>query len=143
MKPRACLLAPVLLALVACDPEGLGRSNPDFLVIGHRGAPNDAAENTIPSFEVAVAVGANALELDVCVTSDRVLVVWHDADPDGTQALARQAGAARDDDVVARIQHDATRRTTGEAAFEVDHEHASISYHASGAQVRPFRRSAG
>lgn len=79
--------------LGACDPRGLGRPNPNFLVIGHRGAPNEAAENTIPSFKVAIAVGANAIETDVCITSDGIFVVWHDRDPDSIEAIARQSGA--------------------------------------------------
>lgn len=83
-----------LLALTtACDPRGMGEPMPDFRIIGHRGAPLAAPENTIPSFEVAVAVGANAIETDVCVTEDDVFVIWHDADPDDAIALARQSGA--------------------------------------------------
>lgn len=35
------------------------------LVIGHRGAPALAPENTLASFEAAVSVGADAIELDV------------------------------------------------------------------------------
>ncbi|MCC6525317.1 MAG: hypothetical protein IT373_21870 [Polyangiaceae bacterium] len=85
----------VLLSLhaVGCDPVGLGLSNPDFRVIGHRGAPNLACENTMASFAAAAAVGANAIETDICVTAEGVQVVWHDADPDSTIAVARQAGA--------------------------------------------------
>ena len=82
MKWHACALSlGVLIAMAACDPRGLGRPNPNFLVIGHRGAPNVAAENTIPSFKVATAVGANAIETDVCITSDGIFVIWHDSDP--------------------------------------------------------------
>jgi glycerophosphoryl diester phosphodiesterase len=80
------------LALVGCDPDGLGRSNPNFLVVGHHGAPNLAAENTIPSFKASSAVGANALEIDLCVTSDGVVVAFHDRDPDSDIALVRQGG---------------------------------------------------
>jgi glycerophosphoryl diester phosphodiesterase len=80
------------LALVGCDPPGLGRSNPNFLVVGHHGAPNLAAENTLRSYEAAVAVGANAIETDFCITSDHVIVAFHDCDPDSSIALARQAG---------------------------------------------------
>jgi len=83
----------ILIALCSCDPPGLGRPDPNFLVIGHRGAPQVAAENTIPSFKVAAAVGANAIETDVCVTSDGVFVIWHDRDPDSIEAVARQTGA--------------------------------------------------
>ncbi|MBI2372480.1 MAG: hypothetical protein HYV07_00640 [Deltaproteobacteria bacterium] len=82
-----------LLVLASCDPPGLARPNPNFRVIGHRGAPTFAVENTIESFEVAIALGANAIETDVCLTKDDVFVIWHDADPDSTIALARQSGA--------------------------------------------------
>jgi len=51
---------------------------PDFLIIGHRGAPNQACENTLESFAQALDRGANALELDVSMTQDGHLVLWHD-----------------------------------------------------------------
>ena len=80
------------ITLAACDPVGLGKPNPNFHVIAHHGAPNIAAENTIPSFKVALALGANAVEPDVNVTADGVFVLWHDRDPDDSISLARQSG---------------------------------------------------
>lgn len=47
-------------------------------VIGHRGAAAVAPENTLPSFEHAVEVGADGVEFDLHVTSDGHLVVIHD-----------------------------------------------------------------
>jgi glycerophosphoryl diester phosphodiesterase len=65
-----------------------------FLIVGHRGASASAVENTIESYERAVEVeGANAVEIDVCVTKDGQVVVWHDWDPDALIAFARQAEA--------------------------------------------------
>ena len=64
----------------------------DPLVIGHRGAPRVAAENTIPSFRAAIEAGADAVETDVCVTRDGQFVLWHDARPSETVAVARQTG---------------------------------------------------
>src|SRR6185312_12129838 len=49
-----------------------------ILVHGHRGARALRPENTIPAFEYAIAAGADALELDLAVTRDNVLVVSHD-----------------------------------------------------------------
>jgi glycerophosphoryl diester phosphodiesterase len=49
-----------------------------IFVHGHRGARALRPENTIPAFEYAIAVGADALELDIAVTRDNVLVVSHD-----------------------------------------------------------------
>jgi glycerophosphoryl diester phosphodiesterase len=48
-------------------------------IIAHRGASADAPENTLAAFELAVAQGADALELDVRVTGDGEAVVVHDA----------------------------------------------------------------
>jgi len=62
------------------------------LVVGHRGAAREEAENTLPSFALALERGADAVEADICVTRDGRFVVWHDADPDERVALARQAG---------------------------------------------------
>lgn len=56
---------------------GHGRRVPE--VIGHRGSPREVRENTLPSFARAFAAGADGIELDVHATSDRVVVVHHDA----------------------------------------------------------------
>lgn len=47
-------------------------------VHGHRGARAMRPENTLPAFEYAIAQGVDALELDMAVTRDGVLVVSHD-----------------------------------------------------------------
>jgi glycerophosphoryl diester phosphodiesterase len=53
---------------------------PSFpLVIAHRGASRDAPANTPAAFETAIALGADAVELDVRRTADGVLVVHHNA----------------------------------------------------------------
>lgn len=63
-----------------------------FFVVGHRGAGNHEPENTIPAFERALADGANALEIDLCFTSDGEIVVWHDWEPNNAVALLREQG---------------------------------------------------
>ncbi len=45
---------------------------------GHRGARGLLPENTLPAFERAVALGVDQLELDLGMTRDGVLVVYHD-----------------------------------------------------------------
>jgi glycerophosphoryl diester phosphodiesterase len=47
-------------------------------VFGHRGAAGVAPENTLPSFALALALGADVLELDVHASRDGVIVVMHD-----------------------------------------------------------------
>jgi glycerophosphoryl diester phosphodiesterase len=57
-------------------------SHPQVERIGHRGAPRDRMENTLPSFRRAVELGATAVELDVHVTTDGVPVVHHNPELD-------------------------------------------------------------
>ncbi len=47
-------------------------------VIGHRGAAALAPENTIKSFDLALSLGADAIETDVHSTSDGELILIHD-----------------------------------------------------------------
>ena len=49
-----------------------------FLRIGHRGARAYETENTLESFERAIASGVNAVELDVRRSRDGRLIVCHD-----------------------------------------------------------------
>lgn len=48
------------------------------LIIAHRGDASSAPENTIPAFQNALAGGADGIELDVRLTRDGKLVVFHD-----------------------------------------------------------------
>jgi glycerophosphoryl diester phosphodiesterase len=48
------------------------------LIIAHRGAPGDSKENTIESFEKAIALGADMIEFDVRRTKDNIFISYHD-----------------------------------------------------------------
>ena len=48
------------------------------LIVAHRGAHHRAPENSIPAFLDAVEMGADAVEMDVHLTSDNEVVVFHD-----------------------------------------------------------------
>jgi glycerophosphoryl diester phosphodiesterase len=65
----------------AGKPYHLFKYNPgkgdDFTIIAHRGASAYYPENTLPSFEGAIAMGADMVELDVQLTSDKEVVVYH------------------------------------------------------------------
>lgn len=63
-----------------------------FLNCGHRGSPVNEPENTIPSLERALWEGANSLEVDICVTKDKEVILWHDWNPDELVALIRESG---------------------------------------------------
>ena len=48
-----------------------------MLVIAHRGASAELPENTLPAFERAIELGADAIEFDVHADADGRLVVTH------------------------------------------------------------------
>jgi len=50
------------------------------MVVAHRGASSTHPENTLASFEAALALGAPVLELDVRLSADGIPVVLHDPD---------------------------------------------------------------
>jgi glycerophosphoryl diester phosphodiesterase len=52
--------------------------NPYVLLLGHRGACHYAPENTLVSFDLAVAHGCDGFEFDVRATADRRAVICHD-----------------------------------------------------------------
>lgn len=62
------------------------RSRP--LVIGHRGAPGYRPEHSRSSYDLALAMGVDAVEPDVVVSRDGVLVVRHENEVSGTTDVA-------------------------------------------------------
>jgi len=57
-------------------------------VIGHRGAPGYRPEHTRASYELAIALGADAVEPDIVATKDGVLVLRHENEISGTTDVA-------------------------------------------------------
>ncbi len=48
------------------------------LIIGHRGMPSKGPENTVEGAALALAAGADIVELDIYLTTDNKIVVMHD-----------------------------------------------------------------
>lgn len=99
-SPTTSLGAFVYELLRRCPDEQDAIAASDFYVIGHRGAAGHAVENTIASMDAALRLGANAIEIDLCMTRDSAIVLWHDWMPDDPIATARQKGT--ETDVVAK-----------------------------------------
>lgn len=51
-----------------------------FLIFGHRGSPYKERENTVASFEAALAAGADGFETDLRLLADGKAVLYHDDD---------------------------------------------------------------
>jgi glycerophosphoryl diester phosphodiesterase len=58
-------------------------------LVAHRGGSALAPENTFPAYDRAAALGADALEIDVRLTLDGKVVVFHD---EGTERLTGESG---------------------------------------------------
>ena len=48
------------------------------LIFAHRGASQEAAENTRGAFDRALQLGVDGIETDIQLTQDEFLVLWHD-----------------------------------------------------------------
>lgn len=64
-------------------------------MVAHRGASDEAPENTLPAFDRALAAGAPVVECDVHLSADGVVVVVHD--PDLRRTGGRRGRVARMD----------------------------------------------
>lgn len=79
-----CLLVLIVLLSGVFFIYGTQEGKPVLLKIAHRGASGYEPENTIRSFEKAIALGADMIELDVYVCATGELVVMHDPTVDRT-----------------------------------------------------------
>ena len=106
-QPGVAALRAIHSSLVSSSPlDSWKRSGLPFVLVGHRGAAGLAPENTMPSFELALALGADAIECDVHLSRDGVPVVIHDAAVDRT---TDGHGAVSDFTVVELQSLDASR----------------------------------
>ena len=63
------------------------------LILGHRGSPTRARENSLESYRIALDEGADGIELDVQCTGDGVLVAHHDDTLPSGEKLAEHSYA--------------------------------------------------
>ncbi|HZS05630.1 MAG TPA: glycerophosphodiester phosphodiesterase [Blastocatellia bacterium] len=63
------------------------------LVIAHRGGAQEFTENTIGAFTRAVKIGAEGIETDIRLTSDGVVVVYHDDQFGRVEGLPKSGSA--------------------------------------------------
>jgi glycerophosphoryl diester phosphodiesterase len=69
--------------------SGFGpHSEPDRIVIGHRGASGYRPEHTLEAYRLAIALGADYVEPDLVSTKDGVLVARHENKISGTTDVA-------------------------------------------------------
>ncbi|MCX6739522.1 MAG: glycerophosphodiester phosphodiesterase family protein [Candidatus Parcubacteria bacterium] len=91
-KWHYCMAVIVFVALILISPTAGGSAmnvwsettQSKFLKIGHRGAMGYEPENTIRSFQKAIDLGVDAVELDVRICKSGEVVVIHDDRVDGT-----------------------------------------------------------
>ena len=60
------------------------------VVIGHRGAPGYLPEHTLASYRLAISLGADAVEPDLVITRDGVLVIRHESELSCSTDVARR-----------------------------------------------------
>ena len=113
--------------------ESVPRKSP--LVIGHRGAPGYRPEHSRSSYELAFAMGVDAVEPDIVATRDGVLVVRHENEISGTTDVAEHPEFA---------DRRTTKRVDGEALtgwFTEDFTWAELSTLRGRERLPEVRRS--
>lgn len=82
MKNQIVIIAGLAVCgLGACRTQGKAggaRRGKVFFKVGHRGTRGLMPENTIPAMEKGIEAGANTVELDVHVSKDGQVLVYHD-----------------------------------------------------------------
>lgn len=81
------LILSALAALALAMPAS-AQTEPDVLVIAHRGASGERPEHTLAAYERAIDQGADYIEPDLVATKDRVLVARHENEISGTTDVA-------------------------------------------------------
>src|SRR4051812_11780110 len=69
------------------------------LVAAHRGFSFIAPENTVASAKLGFEHGADALELDTYLTTDKKLIVIHDGDTSRTTGVAMKVSESSSDEL--------------------------------------------
>lgn len=69
---------PDILRTVIAEERAKGNKLEGFDFSAHRGGRGLRPENTLPSFESGMDLGATELETDTGVTTDGVSLIWHD-----------------------------------------------------------------
>lgn len=101
-----------------------GRFPIPFHIIAHRGASAYAPENTIASFQLALELGAFEVELDVKLSSDDVVMLFHDSSLD----------TKTDDEGIVR-DHTAARLQEMEIGSWFDRSHPEVTREFSGTRL--------
>lgn len=112
-RRRWALGCTLFLIMAACsaptEPSGEAAPEPEppadagYDLQGHRGARGLRPENTLPAVEAALDVGVSTLELDLHLSSDGRVVVWHDPfiEPSKCGVEPEKAGSVPDPDALA------------------------------------------
>ena len=92
---RRCLAAVLILLPAGCARDGAIVSEPAAMsdqrpfVIAHRGASGYRPEHTLAGYTLAIEQGADAIEPDLVVTRDGVLIARHENEISGTTDVAQ------------------------------------------------------
>lgn len=87
-----------MVTMLAFNSVNMVAKYPSFIKIGHRGTRGMMPENTIPAMEKGISYGADMVEMDVHITKDGKVIVYHDDSfdpnytlmPDGSEIDPKQ-----------------------------------------------------
>jgi glycerophosphoryl diester phosphodiesterase len=89
VRPLALLAALASLAPATATADDRGGSEPNPLVIGHRGASGYLPDHTLPGYALAIKLGADFIEPDLVATKDGRLIARHEPNITTTTDVAQ------------------------------------------------------
>ncbi|WVW82130.1 hypothetical protein I302_104135 [Kwoniella bestiolae CBS 10118] len=93
---RSVALLSLVLSVASASPVKRWDYSKYFDLQGHRGGRGETIENTLPSFAWGLINGVTSLEMDLGLTKDGHLIVWHDESIDPTKC--KDTGAVVEND---------------------------------------------
>ncbi|WWD09248.1 hypothetical protein V865_007370 [Kwoniella europaea PYCC6329] len=93
---RSIAVLSLFLGVISASPMKRWAYSKYFDLQGHRGGRGETIENTLPSFAWGLINGVTTLEMDLGLTKDGHLIVWHDENIDPTKCI--DTGAVEEGD---------------------------------------------
>src|SRR5918911_1293727 len=87
--------SPITVRIMPTLCRSLADGQESTLIVAHRGASRYAPDNSVAAVELAIAQGADMVEIDIRRTEDGVLVAHHDPSIHGAPLASMQYDAVR------------------------------------------------
>lgn len=120
------------------EARNLSQRRAPAIVIAHRGGSPSGPENTLATLDASLRHSIQALEIDISMTRDGKLMLWHDQDPNGLVAQIRQAGWEPNTLYPPNVPHSQERKPVSQLSEQSLRQHYGYQGQSSRPQQSPI-----